>query len=842
MNHQSFSKLLVDKCILLSSHRDELKQKRGFSDELIDKMHFRSSGEYLFDGNYLSSSDIEMIHEDDKRTLQGAKVIIPYFAKDNSIFYSRIHKMGFKGRGLEIYVPWPLLRGLDTNRIVIAESEFKAAASCAMGVAAIGIPGINTYCKNKFEELTDVLQSIGCKEVVICFDNEIKDNPAYPNFKPDYTKRFDAEIYAYIMAKKIERAGYTTSIATLKKAWMIDGKADIDGVLSQGIPHSEYQALINNALPGNAYRFGLKLSKIQRSYVERRIDRFFYNGNITEEFQCYYRRVEKKVKNKIETVVSRISNFIIKIDYTVINNEKAERYCQLISRYGNSQRIILKPDMMVSKSQFQKLCFELGDFEFYGNDSDLAAVWSYIFMHQDGRIINKINYLGYHSDINTWFFFNGAYRNEQFYPADENKLIWIEDAGFMLPHSTRDDENVLLPELTDENTNIDIKKIFYNLSKVFNEKYARVVLGWTLGNFFMQEILKEYGVYPFLFFYGLQSAGKSSLANWISSFFGFTQKGVPFSMSSLVGITRAAANLSMIPIWLEEYRNTSDSSIGKKNSLLRSIYDKSTILKGNKTPGALQTYTSRSTLILSGEDQPLDAALNSRCVMIPVFDRRHSDLEAFQWLHNNASQFNTIGHHILLNKKMYWDKIKLRIDEYFKAFLDSDKKVDTRNRKHMSIVAGVGDVFLDSSIEFMEFIGTESIKRTASVDHSQALYIFLEDVINLKNTFEISFPFLELIQNRKTRKHEVAFYFNGVYNFWERRFARLRESIPASKQALLEHIRSEPYYIEERAARLDNSSRRCIILNPQHKSFPADLRIMLETDSNKSLFEDDEVY
>jgi len=831
MDRLSIYKLIVESSMLLPHHRKQLIEKRGFTNEIIDKFQFRSSGEYLFSEDFLDT--FTSLPEEYQWALKNDGILIPYLDPNGDVIHLRPHKSGFSNAGANVFVPYHLLEEGNTKELVLAESEFKAIASCMMGKPAIGIPGISSFSRKNLSKLIDIFHGLGTKKVVICFDNEIKNDPQFENYKPDYTKRYEVLIYEYVMAYLLNKNNLKTTIAKLKPKWMVNGKADIDGVLSQGISAKEYQNLIDSSVSETDYRNQWELADSHKSFIERRIQRFLYKGPIQESFLSYTRidmvTPDDKSKEK------RLSNFVIRISYTVFGEEGAERFCYLDSNFGKSKKIILRPDMMVSKNQFQKFCYELGDFEFYGGEKELQDIWHFVFLHQDGRQVRKLKYMGHDSETGIWFFSNGAYYKNIFYPADEDSIVWIEDSGFMLPFNG---ESALSPMLSSEAPNFTTVDILNRLRECMEPNTARLILGWAIGNFFMPEILKEWSVYPFLFFFGKQQVGKSTLANWITSFYGFTQKGVPFSGSTVAGIKIATSVLSMIPLWLEEYRNKDDAHITKKNSLLRSIYDKSTIIQSDKQPGILKTYTARSTLVISGEEQPADSALNSRCLAIPVSRVNYNKNEdAFRWLQTNSQMFNYFGHEILTNKEKYWGAIKKQVDGYIKAFEETEgMKADNRSRKHFSVVAGVCDVFFGEEQTFIDYIGEKSVERTLFVDHSQALNVFLNDVWDLWSANSVHGTIITKIRNVRTKRDESAFCFSNAYAQWEQRTKGLRETLPHAKQAISHHLKSEPYYLREGTARIDGKTLRCFILDQTHVSFPESLAAILDQTSASTLY------
>lgn len=775
---------------------------------MIEKLQFRSCGKYL-----LKSKAISELPKDIAWSLtEKERILIPFLDPDNELYHLRPHKRGFKNFGHHPpYIPYQLLPE-DTSTLVIAESEFKAIASCLMGVPAIGIYGISSYSKNHLVELMDVLKGLGCKKAIICFDNEIKDDPQFENYKPNFTKRYDTLIYEYIMAYSISKEGIECKVARLKDEWRVNGKVDIDGALAQKVSHQEYQELIANAVTDSEYRKSWQINPAHKSYIARRIDKHFYNGPINADFNSYFHKNRK------------LTNFTIKIAYTIKNDGKAERFCKFESKYGHSENAILRPEVMTSKGSFQKFCYELGDYEFYGKDVDLPDLWHYAFLHQDGTMIRKLKYYGYDDETKIWFFANGAYFNDKFHEVSDENIVWVDDMGFMLPEKL---EGLDSPALNKDEFHLSISHVYQNLSKIINEQYAKLIIGWTLGNFFMPEILDTWKVYPFLFFFGKQQGGKSTLSNWISQFFGFTQKGFPFSSSSVAGISRCTSQLSMVPVWIEEYRS-GDPSFVSKNNLLRSIFDKSTSVKGTKRPDEIKGYKARSTLIISGEEAPRDSALNSRCVIIPVYRANYNDHHGeYEWMNSSATIFNTIGHKILTNKKYYWERIKERTEGYLEAFKEQIENSDNRSRLFMGTLAGVCDTFLGEDEGFTQFVGKQTMEKTLSTDAAQALYVFFDDIANQWGTGKINFDFFK--KSTDAGKTEVAFWFAGCYSHWEQSLKGLRNDIPAAKTALIEHLKTEKYYLETKNVKIKGKSLFCCILDYDNPIFPRALKNIVDS-------------
>lgn len=814
-DYSELYKQIIEYLPLTSEHREELKKKRGFTDDVINKLQFKSCGEFVKTNEFFND-----LPDAFSNALSKTNIVIPYFNANGHVIYIRPHKFGIAGESIPPYCPTALY-GDDLSTMVITESEFKAVASCIYGVPAIGIPGISSFSRSKFPGLVTVLSALGVKKVIVCFDNEIKDNPEYQNYKPDITKRFDTQLYAYITAYQLEKSNIEARIATLPEAWMFQGKIDIDSALAKGMPARAYTDCLAKAVTPNTYRGSWKLKGVALSNIERKIDKWFYSGPVEERFNSYWYREGEGYK--------KISNFVIRVLHTMHGNNGAERACKFISNYGNSKVVNLSPDVMASKASFTKFCYENGDYEFKGTEPQMSNIWSFIFMHQTGKTIIKLTSYGYSEENRIWFFENGAYQGDRFFPVNDDGVVWIEDVGYKLFDNLMKD--LKPPKLSNEKPNFTIQDIYDHMREKMGDQHAKMLIAWSLGNFLMPEIMEKWNIYPFVFLYGKMSSGKSTIANWIASFFGFSlSKGIPFANSSVAGLRNVTTQMGMLPVWLEEYRNK-DKDITSKNTFLRSIYDKSTIVKATKREDEVKTYKARSTIILSGEEHPQDAALNSRCLQFPVFSKKASN-ECYKWIEKNKGCFNYFGHDVLTNKGKIWKTVEENIEGYIESFKELKQDLNDRTIFQMSIIAGLCDSFLGESDDFSEWIGNFAAEKDRRNNMEQALNVFWDDVVNMHaigKLKDVKFYDLKINQDHPFGPmKEVYLWFGPIYTAWEQFYKNMRNDIPASKAALIEHLSSESYFIARKNHRFKWGTNDSMLLNMDHMDFPVVLKSLFE--------------
>lgn len=207
----------------------------------------------------------EVLHRDsvkdacekcDTKLMFGSPILIPYFDAKGQLIKLRPHKGGALSTtaagSQHIYVPRAsAASGIKNSEsyevVVITEGEFKAAAlwqtvgdgagstymTSPYGVCAL--PGI-TFGKNfeMREELAGWLRVVGCRRVIIAFDDEEKSDPTLESYQPDKRKRYDSVIWARVLANDLAKELRIRGdvVPAFPKEWRNSkGKADWDGAL-----------------------------------------------------------------------------------------------------------------------------------------------------------------------------------------------------------------------------------------------------------------------------------------------------------------------------------------------------------------------------------------------------------------------------------------------------------------------------------------------------------------------------------------------------------------------------------------------------------------------------------
>lgn len=318
----------LERALLNDADRQELKVKRGLSDEMINGAGFltndrsnlailnalalefpewelvkcglynrtekicKPSGQFCGYGvvgkkkrlpaELLESREYDDLDDDDfvwahKESGLCNPIIIPYFDLSGELIGLRAHKGFPKGQKPHLYLAGGRQALRQCNRAVIVEGEIKSAALqdvCADWAVA-AVPGI-TQVKNVYvwAEILAWLKRIGARTVAVVFDNEEHGDPKLPGFRPQIEDRFEAEIWARVCAVRLEREGYEARVGHLPDAWRNEiGKVDFDSaqsaMLQAGKPRPEIGYAFENVLQ-NAIRVDeLGRAKLFEAAAER---------------------------------------------------------------------------------------------------------------------------------------------------------------------------------------------------------------------------------------------------------------------------------------------------------------------------------------------------------------------------------------------------------------------------------------------------------------------------------------------------------------------------------------------------------------------------------------------
>jgi len=860
--------LFIKKAILEDSDRQKLKKDRGFSDETIDLCQFKScrpenrelinelqtqfGEEALLEAGLLQAADDgikpcgQLLGTYNSENKFVNNICIPYFNADGGIFYIRPHKFGLKDKGINIYCP---TQKISTDKTwIITESEFKAAAALQFGFPAIGLPGIHSFAVSNFDRLQEFIINLGINNIVIIFDNEIKTNPEFKNYKPNVLKQWDTQWRAIDICRKLLRKIpdlNSVKIGVLPASWMVEGKIDIDGALAQGRTEGEFKAVIYRAVEWSEYLE--TLPTIARQIVNRKI----YLENIISESKakkrdnCYY--IERTIKGGRDATPTicedRVSNFTMEIRKTLVEGSIHIREIIIKGRDGNySKPIVIQKGINILRDfKVWMLCY--GDYHFDGNQDDLDQIWKLEGALADDRKILRPEQIGHlrTDEQPGWLFGKDLIIEDgEILLPDKDVVIW-DGLVCYSPRSIREDAvgnhtTIKIPIINLDNTIKfglpEFKDAVLKIEKNFNNKFIRLAIGWMVACLFSDEIHRKYQCFPILFIGGKREAGKSTLGNWLMAMAGQSDTaGDSLSGTSPAGAERNLTWFSSLPYWLDEYRN--NTRIKKWDGFFRNAYQRQAPSKGT-LGNSIKSHSINAGIILSGEETPQDNALLSRCIVIPLASRagrdRSNDDDLFREIESLRTQglLSRLILEVIKVKKKLLPTVLDHIDGWKKRLLN--KGVGERIALNYAIPAVCYDaIFLrgdkeeeiKARLEFTQWVVDESHKTEVEKESEHMLAVFMEDLITLHDKLTEYYDVYTQTKESKGKKR-MAIHFPTFYSIWSESYKRKGVDEPFKRGTILNYIKEEPYFVRNELRRVGKKPMRATVFSLDKEDKPPD--------------------
>jgi DNA primase len=824
---QNIYRCFIDKTELKKNHRDELRAKRGFTGETIGKLLFRSGysetvnpavaalqdkfekQELIDAGILVEANGVAVVNQQ----LIDGRIIIPYLDEQGNIYHIRPHKLGFTGMPPEVYCRF-FLAG-NPERVVLTEGEFKAAALWQAGIPAIAVPGVSSFAGKHFERLVEVLKEFGVKQVVVVFDNEVKDNPAYPNYKERPDERYDTQFWAYMMAYKLGREGFAARVGWLPDEWRADGKADWDSALAAGHTREEFLAVIDRT--ATPKEFLEALSEEAQRIVRRKLARQFAKLPVRREYNHYLAERHKGD----QTWEEPISNFVINIRSSFFTPDGVVRNVELINEYGEKSEVFaLEPQDMAGLDSWKKFVYGKGNYIFEGTGNDLINVWKLEFLRDVGDLVYMPDMIG-RINSSLWLFGNMAIHNGKIYRPDNDGIIWIKGKGYK-PQSLQigprgEPVEEAIPALSEQS--IDIQEVADKLRQSVGGYEAYIGIGWVIATIFSQDIFQHYRCTPILFAHGKRESGKSTFLGWLMNFFGIETEGIGIAETSQNFIARALSYYSSLGAWFDEYRN--ETKVIQKDGFFRSAYNRQFSGKGTATAFQAKGFAVHGAVAISGEELPKDNGLFTRCVPVQMSAYRW-DRSQYSWINRYASRFSYLTLWLLQRYDKLKPKIMENIADLRQALLDRD--ISDRTAGNWAICAAAFDTVVMHDPDFIKWVLEECREIRQSAEQEHMLNQFWEDVDYLVSNNTI---------NPKTyfrlEGNMLYAWVNGLYEEWAIHYRKKTGREPFDRASIMKYLQEEKYCKGKEVKRFGNILRKvCVIDTKEAPEAITEITSMIE--------------
>lgn len=842
---------LLSSLTLTDQDREKLKKERGFTDETINKLKFKSAKEsnqqlieavqhkYGF-GRCFECGIVDKAEKASWQFTTEGLIIMPFLEADcTTPYFFKSHKYGSLTGASPMPYSQMIYKTVTSDTIVLCEGEFKAAAMWQMGFKAVGLGGITTFAGESINALCKMLASERPHNIIILFDTETQEDPTFKErYKDDYKRRYAQHIWAYIMAKKIAHHIETdnggrvpnVSIASLPKSWEIDGKADIDGCLAAGKTRKDFEIVLRDSLHPDNYRRRMDVPDRFVPWINRQMSRAFKNDIMFERDNCYY--VREKRKN--EWATKEISTFTIKIKNIIQYKDKIYRDVQFINRFGDkTPPFALDPKYLASSSAFKELGIAKGDFIWKGSDVDLNLLLESLQLDSDAVAIRLIDHIGRLEELKAWVFGNKIlFDDGREGEPDKNGTYWDGDSGYrILPLSDSP-----LPCLSTEPIDIDeTVQMFYEAWGI----NGVMCVAFSVCCLFSNEVFKIFKAFPFSMVYGEMGAGKSTMADicMLINGFGYDNPALNISNTTEVAMCRKLSYYSSLPVRFDEQRE-GNKRIEQKESMLRSIYNRQMSSKGTRDPMQVYEVKIRGIFTLSGEQRLEDPALKSRCVPLYLTRAKNDtpSYKAMSDLFKMGTKLSYISYSILKRYKELAKRFSQdMIDTRFGLNDITTIRGDFRTQQHYAMLIASLPIFLSKDLAKkyqMEFFNMFKA-YTNEMSQGSVLGLFFRELATMRA--EDPILFMRYCQ-RDHDDETIAFIFlQGLHSEWLK--WRVRQGMQKGcvpLDTIREYLKSQKYVFESQVQRRvkvgDKAVRvRMVKMDLTHGELPLGLREIYET-------------
>ena len=604
-------------------------------------------------------------------------------------------------------------------------------------------------------------------------------------------------------------------------AW---GEAATTGVLT---PHESFQETLTAG--------GLSTpTSTRQSQVVELLDENFEeetaseNGKVIQKRGAYWRITFKDGQE----VLSKIANFTMKMVNMFINEQGGRQREMVITREDGyrSEPFMVDDDTKVKVPSFKILAAKAADAYYVGTDSELSFIWEIARSKAPTSEVTIPQIVGRHEKHGCWIFRNKVITDSgHIIDPDENGIFWmpnrkagirpdslsIEEGGGV---NDRSDIPALLTDLTYIEKDTLLKGIIHNVGLNLNSLgKSLTMVGWTHASVYSNFIFEMNRGFPFLFFWGVNGQGKSTVAKWITQdFYGINGHGstsVP-NLRTGVGWARKGEYYASMPLFIDEVR--SDEATRQYLGVFRSYYDREARTMGVQKSFGIRNVRPRAVFVFNGEDQFEDPATRERCIPIRIPVKGRELQTSYRWMEENKHLFTGILYHWILGSVQTLNDpdAKEALREEIRA-LDKELHAAGCSQRTAKNWAAVGVFGMRLARKFFPDYDYKAYLIQASTAES-----------NYQKSDTTLMQFWELVES--TRAQEMSHITDkhicregNVVHVWYSAVFRIiqdesKGKFPFSKNAVMSALREEPYFISENkkvAMGLDGTRRMAVTLD-----------------------------
>lgn len=465
-----------------------------------------------------------------------------------------------------------------------------------------------------------------------------------------------------------------------------------------------------------------------------------------------YVGVEKKVSKDKDTGEERVwedrnvlSNFTLDLLRAERRVDTDERNCSYIMRINPAKDSVLhlppmevtvQPKDLKPQLAFETLMLGKGRFVFNGNDRQYRRVLDITLNSTDAPEIWVKDVAGYDPSNGAFFAKNGAVTESgKLVKADDSGLIVVGRDVYRLAQpqalkGERPEQRSTLPVLKflTQYPGYDpierILKPFVTLIKGMYGDDSELSVAWTLSMPYSDKFFDLTGNHPLCLIHGPKGRGKNQLGQMLMQFFGITNKPSSILQMTITALYTKMNTYSNVPVWVDEYKPTIANDDVRE--ALKNSYDRSYRDVGTLDQFKLKTRKIRTSVMLTGEYEPTDAALASRNIAVGI-EPKH-DLVKFEQAKALAESLSAVTVYMLEQKHQIWPRVEERFKTVCATYRESFPDIEIRTIENYAKMVAIMEPIWQDETRIDRFAKAMQQKQVSTI--SQCPVVKMLDTIS----------------------------------------------------------------------------------------------------------------
>lgn len=559
---------------------------------------------------------------------------------------------------------------------------------------------------------------------------------------------------------------------------------------------------------------------------------------IVEKDGAYFKI--RKDKEGDETLM-RLTDFTIKLKNIFLLDGKRVREAEIIRWDGfKSNPMLVDSETKVSLKQFRSKVADACDANFFGQEADLMSMWRYVYKHGTEKTVYIPDHIGLVENDGGWLFGNVYLRpNGEIIAPDKSGVMWVGgNTRGIRPQSLSDDLDYdvyahgsrriprLNCELTEEETDsVEATMVRMYAQNLGDPGKACMILGWAKLNAYSNLLFDEYGFTPFLFLWGGNGIGKTSLLQWVLGIYAMKESGYDTlsNLRSGVGFERKLGYYSSLPVCLDELRTGKE--LTEFTGRFRAWYNRSGRSMAAHGSKKIIQQRIRSNFVFGGQDIFTDDALRERCVVFRITKEGREMSESYRTISRLESQgkLSAIGFKWLMEAQ---EASKQDVIDGVEAWTTRlmERGCKPRTARVWALIAKFAESLANKffpDFDFIDYVLNSCETDLASQVDNSFLTRFFELVEGI--AYMVNSPITA--DHLKISKDKLFIWFVDVHRI-AASFKRDPTEETFSKEALRSALKEESYFIRESPEKMgvNCTSRRVIVIDLNSPNLPESLK------------------